>query len=243
MSLIDIDHYTDQIRPFCSYLYLHILGEPLLHPQFEEILTLLDRKDFKVQLVTNGTLLNKYPHILEHACLRKLSISLHSISYINVPDAYFITIDKLIEDPKDTTIELRFYETEMISDQLKEYKEKLINKFGIEQTKRKDSFKLKDNVYLYKEELFDWPDISDTVISYEGTCHGGVDMLGINHKGDVTLCCLDPLAYNKLGNLKKDHLSDILSSKTYLNYCEEFRQHKISSELCARCSYRLRFKA
>ena len=34
MSLEQIDDYTSQIKPFCDYLYLHILGEPLLHPDF-----------------------------------------------------------------------------------------------------------------------------------------------------------------------------------------------------------------
>ena len=42
MSLDQIDDYTSQIKPFCNYIYLHILGEPLLHPDFEKILDILD---------------------------------------------------------------------------------------------------------------------------------------------------------------------------------------------------------
>ena len=42
MSLDDIDNYLDQIKEFGNYIYLHILGEPLLHPNFNEILKLLE---------------------------------------------------------------------------------------------------------------------------------------------------------------------------------------------------------
>ena len=68
---------------YCNYIYLHIIGEPLLHPDFNEILDILDRYDMHLQLVTNGTLLNRYPDLLRHSCLRKLSISLHSINNID----------------------------------------------------------------------------------------------------------------------------------------------------------------
>lgn len=49
LSLKEIDDYTSQIKNVCDYIYLHILGEPLLHPDFEEILYLLDRKELKLQ--------------------------------------------------------------------------------------------------------------------------------------------------------------------------------------------------
>ena len=58
MSLDDIDNYLNQIKEFGNYIYLHVLGEPLLHPNFDQILKLLDEKDFNLQLVTNGILLN-----------------------------------------------------------------------------------------------------------------------------------------------------------------------------------------
>ena len=74
MNLNDINNYLDQIKEFGNYIYLHVLGEPLLHPNFNEILKLLDDKGFNLQLVTNGILLNKYPDLLTHKSLRKLSI-------------------------------------------------------------------------------------------------------------------------------------------------------------------------
>ena len=240
MSLEEIDAYTDQIARVCQYIYLHILGEPLLHPQFEEILKMLDRKGLKLQLVTNGTLLHKYPDLLDHTCLRKLSISLHSQTD-EINDEYFKTISSLLEKDTGKVIELRFYDETSLSEELKQYKKELIKKYSISDTKKRNSYQLKHNVYLYEEDFFRWPDIHDPVISFEGTCHGGVDMLGINHNGDVCLCCLDPKAHNYLGNLKKDTLTDILQSEKYLKIVSSLKQRRITEDLCSRCTYRLRF--
>ncbi len=241
LTLEEIEDCLIQIRPFCDYIYLHILGEPLLHPDFEKTLDLLDSYGFKLQLVSNGTLLYKYPDILKHSCLRKLSISLHSISNVDIDNKYFKTIDRLIEN-NDKVIELRFYDRDNLDDRLKNYLLELEERYGCSDTKRINSYKLKDNLYIYFEKMFRWPYINDPIISKNGTCHGAIDMIAITSKLDVTICCLDPEAHNRIGNLKKDKLKDILESKEYLDYVESFRNHKLISKLCERCGYRLRFR-
>lgn len=136
MSLDDIDNYLNQIKEFSNYIYLHVLGEPLLHPNFDQILKLLDEKDFNLQLVTNGILLNKYPNLLSHKCLRKLSISLHSINNIDVSDDYFDYILKLIKNNNDKIIELRFYDLNNLDDKLTEFLNGLESLYGLESTKK-----------------------------------------------------------------------------------------------------------
>ena len=242
LSIEDIDKTLIQIKKHCDYIYLHMLGEPLLHPQFEDILNLLDKYNLNLQLVTNGTLLYRYPDILKHKCLRKLSISLHSINNLNIDDSYFDTISNLIENNDYTVIELRFYDQDNLDNKLKNYLDYLKNEYEFKDTTKHNSFKLKDNLYVYFEEFFRWPDINDEIIGEDGTCHGAIDMIAINSKLDVTLCCLDPKAYNSLGNLKEKSLDEIISSDLYRKYIDEFRNHKISSELCKRCTYRLRFR-
>ncbi|MBR3251992.1 MAG: radical SAM protein [Erysipelotrichaceae bacterium] len=241
LSLKEIQDCLSQIKPICDYIYLHILGEPLLHPDFEKIMDLLDGYGLKLQLVSNGTLLYRYPGILEHRALRKLSISLHSINNIDVDDRYFQTIDKLIEN-NDKVIELRFYDRDNLDNKLRSYLLDLEERFGCADTKRKNSYKLKDNLYVYFEKMFRWPDINDPVISKNGTCHGAIDMIAINSDLDVTICCLDPKAHNRIGSLRKDKLKDILGSKEYLECIESFKNHQLRFELCRKCSYRLRFK-
>ena len=241
MSFDEIKDYISQIKAFCDYIYLHILGEPLLHPDLEKILDLLDEKQMKLQLVTNGTLLYRYPDLLDHPCLRKLSISLHSYDHSNKDERYFKVIDDLIENNKNKAIELRFYKSDSLSKTLRDYKDTLIKTYGLHETKRKNSYLLKDKIYLYEEEMFDWPKMSDPFISDMGTCHGGIDMIAINHDGKVSLCCLDPIPSNLIGDLKKESLAQILKSETYNKTIEDLKKHKLDMELCKRCTYRLRF--
>ena len=68
-----------KLRPHTQYLYLHLMGEPLLHPQLSELLELAAKLDFKVMITTNGTLLPRQAQLLSTAStVHKISISLHS---------------------------------------------------------------------------------------------------------------------------------------------------------------------
>lgn len=65
MSVDEFAHTLQQIRPYTNYIYLHVKGEPLLHPQLDEILALCRRAGVTVNLTTNGTLLaQKLPILL-----------------------------------------------------------------------------------------------------------------------------------------------------------------------------------
>lgn len=241
LSLAQIENYISQIKPYCDYIYLHILGEPTLHPNFSEILDLLDKYDMKLQLVTNGTLLYKYPHLFSHKCLRKLSISVHSVNNQNIDNNYFETIKNIVFYNTKAKIELRFYDFENLSNDIRNFLNYFENLYGFQITSKINSYKLKDNTYIYFEKLFKWPDINDSYINSIGTCHGAIDMIAINSNSDVTICCLDPKAHNKIGNLTKDSLKNILDSNIYKQYVLNFRNNKITSELCCKCTYRLRF--
>lgn len=68
-----------RLRPYGTYLMLHVMGEPLLHPRLAELLDIAGALGFRVCLVTNGTLLPRQLPTLEGSpALHKLSVSLHS---------------------------------------------------------------------------------------------------------------------------------------------------------------------
>ena len=67
---------AEKLRGHTAYLYLHVMGEPLLHPQLEEILAIARQLDFRVCITTNGTLLPRRGHAL--VGVHKVSVSLHS---------------------------------------------------------------------------------------------------------------------------------------------------------------------
>ena len=236
-----MDKYLDSIKEVSNYIYLHVLGEPLLHKDFDSIMDLLDEKNFNLQLVTNGILLDKHLDILNHKSLRKLSISLHSISNINVNDDYFRTIDYLIEHNNNKIIELRFYDLNNLDDKLHEYLNKLENKYHFKDTKKDNSYKLKDNVYIYIQEMFTWPNINNPYIGDIGYCHGLKDQVAILSNGKVTSCCLDSKSINSFGDLNENNLKDILNSDYYKDALNNLNNKKLIMPLCKHCSYRLRF--
>ena len=71
---------AERLRPATRYLYLHLMGEPLLHPDLPELLSIAAGLDFTVNITTNGTLLPQCGKTLLSApAVRKVSISLHSL--------------------------------------------------------------------------------------------------------------------------------------------------------------------
>ena len=69
-----------RLRPHTGFLYLHVMGEPLLHPQLGELLEIGAAEGFRICLTTNGTLLEQIHQLLLSApVLHKLSVSLHSM--------------------------------------------------------------------------------------------------------------------------------------------------------------------
>ena len=80
--MIKLDAFNDildQIRPHTKYIYLHVKGEPLMHPRIDQLLDAAHAKGFKVNITTNGTLIKKNAEkLLGKPALRQINFSLHS---------------------------------------------------------------------------------------------------------------------------------------------------------------------
>lgn len=242
MSLNDFEYILKQINPICNYIYLHIHGEPLLHPYFEDILNLCDEYNMHIQLVTNGTLLFKYPNILNHKSIRRLSISFQSIEYSNIDIDELMNITfKLIEDIKykdNQYIQLRFWR----SDQYQLARTSLaLNKISEHYNIDNIKDKLTNNTYISMNNMFDWPNLNDEKEEY-GTCLGSLNQFGILVDGTVVPCCLDVNGDINLGNIFENSFIDIINSNKVKNIQEAFRNNKLIEDLCKSCSYRKRFK-
>ena len=75
----------DEFRRICAglrghtrYICLHLMGEPLLHPELETILDIAKEEGLKVCITTNGSLSDARGELLSGDRLYKLSVSLHS---------------------------------------------------------------------------------------------------------------------------------------------------------------------
>lgn len=245
VSIENFKILISKIEEYTNYIYLHVLGEPFSHPNFDYLLSIIDKTNLNVQLVTNGTYLSKYPDILKHKCIRKISISIHSIDYVKLEEEYFENIDKLIFEVSNNTnikMELRFYNFENLKNNSLKYFNYLKEKYVFENTKKINSFKIKQNVFIYSEKLFKWPNIKDKNYYPNGRCLGGDKMLSILTNGDVVLCCLDPYGHTKIGNIYQQELKDILKNELYLKHLNEMKKNKMTFELCKKCTYKLRFR-
>ena len=55
MNVEKFKEVISKIKGYTEYIYLHVKGEPLLHPNLEEILAICEQNNIKVNITTNGT--------------------------------------------------------------------------------------------------------------------------------------------------------------------------------------------
>ena len=79
MSAQEFDLILSRLEGYVQYVYLHVMGEPLLHPELTTLFALAKARNMKICITTNGTLLQKRSsELLAAESLHKISVSLHS---------------------------------------------------------------------------------------------------------------------------------------------------------------------
>ena len=104
-NIMDINFFSavlDKLNGFTEYLYFHILGEPLIHPNINEFIDLGTKKGYKINITTNGYLIN---NIIDNKNVRQVNISLHSfdLKYKKSLEEYLNDIYDYIDKNKDNT--------------------------------------------------------------------------------------------------------------------------------------------
>ena len=243
LSIEKFERILKQVKPYTSYIYLHVLGEPLLHPKMEQILKLCKQYGFYVNITTNGTLLKKQKELLQKYPVRQINVSLHSFSWQSpeIQKYYMKDVMETCDALSDTTyISYRLWcmRDGVLDKEASEILGQLKKHYQCE-TLVKDT--LAPKRYISFEEVFRWPSLNDSICSTTGFCRGLKDMFAILSNGDVVPCCLDAYAQEKLGNVFKQDLDFILQSQRVQDIRQGFYDQKIKSPLCQRCQYRLRF--
>ena len=244
MSLEEIKHALPQIKLITDYIYLHVQGEPLLHPQLNDIFDLMDEYEMKVQLVTNGAFLKNHFWLLERKSLRKISFSAHSLDHQKCSvESWIETVFDFMSaasKQKHPYCEIRFWNQNNLSRCSKQAISWITERYSLTETNRKGSWQIMDCCWLHVDNQFEWPDNSGKSLD-TGTCHGGIDMIAVLCDGTVVPCCLDARGIIQLGNLFQQPLQEILESDRYQNLIQGFKNHQITEELCRKCTYRHRF--
>lgn len=234
---------TEKIRPFTEYLYLHLMGEPLLHPLIGNFLTVAKEKDFRVTVATNGLLIKENTDTLLNQPPYKITFSLHSYeaNRLQIPlSEYLYNITEFIKkaENKGTICVLRLWNGEgknSLNDDIISF---LRENFTF--TKNRKGFSLSEKIYLEFANAFTWPDINapEQTVQF---CMGLKDHFGVLCDGSVVPCCLDADGNITLGNLFTEDLQSILSCERAENIRKGFSENRCSEELCRKCGYATRF--
>lgn len=251
MTAAEFSAVAEKLRGHVKYLYLHLMGEPLSHPELSALLEIAAEKGFRVCITTNGTLLEQRGAALwEHAAtLHKISISLHALEGSGAPldmGRYLQTVWAFCEaiSQRGTYCALRLWNEGGADARNGEILSFLEGKLGVAplslpQT-RSRSRVLAERLFLETEEVFSWPDLGAEETGAQ-FCLGLRDQIGVLADGTVVPCCLDHEGDIPLGNLFSQELPEILESPRARAIYEGFSNRAPAEELCRRCGFATRF--
>ncbi|MDD7794093.1 radical SAM/SPASM domain-containing protein [Clostridium sp. 'White wine YQ'] len=258
MTFETFDKILTQIKPYGEYIYFHIKGEPLLHPEIDKFLDLSFEKGFKVNITTNGTLINKVKDILiSKPALRQVNFSLHSFDGnedSKNKDEYINNIINFAKEAKQNNIisALRLWNLDENDEKnLELFKNKHIlevleKEFNLDY-KIQDKInpvrgiKIDDSVYLNQDHEFIWPGLQEKEDDGIGFCYALRSQVGILVDGTVIPCCLDGEGIINLGNINTENFGEIIENERANNLFNGFSNRTAVEELCRKCGYRKRF--
>ncbi len=250
LSVEEFSRLAQQLKGHTEYLYLHVMGEPLLHPQLAEILATAADQNFKICLTTNGTLLKRSLPVLMNADrLHKISVSLHSFEGndgIDGLDEYVSQTARACAALAQRGVICAFRlwneggkneKNTQIFEILSREFDKNVAEIPLDV---RGNRKLGDRLYLESAEKFDWPDLSAAEGGVE-FCLGLRQQVAVLCDGTVVPCCLDGEGQIPLGNLFHQNFDEILNTPRAQAIIDGFSRRQPTEELCRRCGYAKRF--
>ena len=246
MSLADFSHIADSLTPLTDYVYLHVMGEPLTHPDLCDFISTASAKGLKVAITTNGTLLKRRGRELISSSLYKVNISVHSFEDGD-DESYYSYLSEIADFAELASsygilTVLRLWNEGCDEGRNGRTLSYLEERLPYEWKWGARGARIRHKLHLEYGERFEWPDPSATDNGDGVFCYGLSDHFGILCDGTVIPCCLDREGVIALGNALTDDLSSILTSERVVKIREGFKQRCAVEELCRRCGYATRFK-
>lgn len=256
-----------EIKPFCNYVYLHLMGEPLLHPHLDKILKISEDEKIKTNITTNGTLLKSQTNVLLKAsALRKVSISAHSFEANENGKDYDEYVSEVAEfamkfSNAGKEVVIKFWNNDSTNKHVRDSKgknalnEKMLGDLYDYFTKEKANLLIKDkekylndfatkgnieilkHVYIQQGEKFEWPNQTTEGLTEELKCLGTVSQFGVLASGDIVPCCLDSEGVIKFGNVYNENFKDIIESERFKSFQDSIKRGLPPCALCKKCSF------
>ena len=254
MSLSEFDTVTDRLRGVTEYLYYHVMGEPLTHPDLPNFIRMASAKGFKSAITTNGTLLPHRGQELIEAGVYKVNISVHSFEDGEDGDAHGRYLDNVLDfadeaSRKGVLTVLRLWNLDGHGEALGGNNTRTLDYL---RTHFPDSgntpwkfsprgARIRDKLHLEYGDRFKWPDATAKEYGSDVFCYGLKDHFAILCDGRVVPCCLDREGVITLGNIFESTAKEILSSPRAEAMRNGFQRRCATEELCRRCGYARRF--
>ena len=245
MSLDEFTSVCNSLVGVTDYLYFHVMGEPLTHPDLPRFIEIASNLGFKCAITTNGTLIESRGEEIIAAGVYKVNLSVHSFEgeegekYLS----YIESLAKFADFASDrgvlTVLRLwnKGFDGGMNDKTLEILKDRLPGewKWGSR------GARIRHKLHLEYGDRFAWPDMSCEDMGNSVFCYGLGDHFGILVDGSVIPCCLDHEGDITLGNIFESPISEILSSERARAIREGFEKRCAVEELCKRCGYSRRF--
>ena len=245
MTADEFSVILEKLNGHTNYIYYHLMGEPLTHPDLPLFLKMAGERGYKSVLTTNGTLLDKYGDAILESGLHKVSLSVHSFedgteeSFLK----YLKTLSDFAKKANDNgvIVVFRLWNKGFDGGRNKLIVEYLKNNIQGEWKDNSKGMRIREKMFLEWGERFQWPDKNADIQGDEVFCYGLRDHFGILCDGTVVPCCLDSEGTINLGNVFNENIADILSSERAKNMKYGFDCRRATEELCRKCGYAQRF--
>ena len=245
MSREEFSYVLEALSGKTEYVYYHLMGEPLTHPELPDFIALATQQGFKSVITTNGTLLQKRGGELIAVKPHKVSISLHSFEGDD-QKAHLQYLEQVADFAEKAAgasilISLRLWNKGCDEGKNDVTLDLFRQRLPGEWTANSRGFRIREKLYLEWGDRFQWPDKDAPIQGETFFCYGMQDQFGILCDGSVVPCCLDSDGVITLGNVFTEDLGEVLSSPRAQAMVQGFRCRKATEDLCRRCGYAQRF--
>ncbi len=239
-----------ELKKVTNFVYFHLMGEPLFHPQLAQFLDIALEYELRVILTSNGTLLDSCDSLLlSHRAVHKLNLSLHSLEANDgfSPEHYIRSCGSFAKQAGSRGIicSLRLWNMDGEQPGLRQLNGEILSLlrelFPAPWIENAKGYRLAPKVFLEWGERFDWPDTTAPNRGSSGFCYALRDQVGILCDGTVVPCCLDHEGELALGNAFLQPLHEILESPQAMALYNGFSRRQRVAELCRHCGYAERF--
>ena len=246
LSMEEFKIITERLKGVTKYLYLHVMGEPLTHPQLPEFIRYATEQGLLVSITTNGTLLKKRWDDLLQSGVYKINISIHSFEE-GSNEAYEEYISDCMQfadaaSKSGILTVLRLWNKGYDEGRNINTLHRLQSYFSDEEwMEGGKGARIRNKLHLEYGERFEWPDMEKEDRGSDVYCYGLKDHFAVLCDGTVVPCCLDREGEIALGNIFEQTPVEILSSERANAIRIGFQYRNATEELCRKCGYARRF--